>query len=88
MTGQGDIFAREQKYKNGNVQRSYLKFVVVNEKSTNFFQPAIPAQKVFSGVKEDVKKALKSEQLKKRSPWILRIESKNYSVKKKMNLYK
>ncbi|EMN18911.1 hypothetical protein LEP1GSC056_2113 [Leptospira borgpetersenii str. Brem 328] len=65
MTGQGDIFAREQKYKNGNVQRSYLKFVVVNEKSTNFFQPAIPAQKVFSGVKEDVKKALKSKQLKK-----------------------
>ncbi|ULG90815.1 hypothetical protein FH593_21045 (plasmid) [Leptospira interrogans] len=65
MTRQGNVFVREQIYKNGNVQRSLVKFVVVNERSRDFFQAAIPAQKVFSGVKEDVHKALKSKQLKK-----------------------
>ncbi|WP_078124739.1 hypothetical protein [Leptospira alexanderi] len=64
MTGKGDIFVREQIYKNGHVQRSLVKFVVVNERSRDFFHPVIPAQKVFSGVKEDVKKALKSKLLK------------------------
>ncbi|EMO54806.1 hypothetical protein [Leptospira noguchii] len=65
MTRQGNVFLREQTYKNGTVQRSLVKFVVVNERSRDFFQAAIPAQKVFSGVKEDVKKAIKSKQLKK-----------------------
>ncbi|MDI7224606.1 hypothetical protein [Leptospira santarosai] len=64
MTGQGNVFAREQIYKNGTVQRSFVKFVVVNRFSRDFFQPAIPAQKIFSGVKKDVKRALKSKQLK------------------------
>ncbi|RHX90248.1 hypothetical protein DLM76_20510 [Leptospira yasudae] len=64
MSGKGNAFVAEQKYKNGNVKRSYLKFVVVNEKSRNFFQPAIPAQKIFAGVREDVSKALKSKILK------------------------
>ncbi|MBM9578920.1 hypothetical protein JWG45_17380 [Leptospira sp. 201903070] len=64
MTGKGNVFAREQKYKNGTVQRSFVKFVVVTEKSRDFFQPAIPAQKIIAGIKEDVKSALKSKTLK------------------------
>ncbi|MCG6195659.1 hypothetical protein LFX25_20665 [Leptospira sp. FAT2] len=64
MTGRGNAFVAEQKYKNGNVKRSYLKFVVVNQFSKNFFQPAIPAQKIFASVKEDVNKALKSKILR------------------------
>lgn len=64
MAGRGNAFVAEQKYRNWNVQRSYLKFVVVNEKSTKFFQPAIPAQKIFGRVREDVDKALKSKILR------------------------
>ncbi|MCG6170232.1 hypothetical protein [Leptospira sanjuanensis] len=64
MTGKGNVFAREQVYKNGNVQRSFVKFVVVNNFSRDFFQPVIQAQKVFSGVKEDVERAFKSKQFK------------------------
>lgn len=30
MTSQGNVFAREQKYKNGKIQRSFVKFVSYN----------------------------------------------------------
>ncbi|AGS80466.1 hypothetical protein [Leptospira alstonii] len=64
MTGRGNVFASEQVYKNGHVQRSFVKFVVVTERSTDFFQSVIPAQRVLGRVKEDVNRALKSKQLK------------------------
>lgn len=64
MSGKGDYFAAEQKFKDGSIQRSYMKFVVVTEHSTDFFHPAIPAQRILAGVKEDVAEALKSKMLK------------------------
>ncbi|EIE01454.1 hypothetical protein [Leptospira licerasiae] len=65
MTGRGNVFAVEQKYKNGKVQRSFMKFVTVTERSRGFNYPQIPAQRIQEGVKKDVDKALRSKTLKK-----------------------
>ncbi|TGK41226.1 hypothetical protein [Leptospira andrefontaineae] len=64
MTGRGNVFAIEQKYKNGKVQRNFMKFVTVSERSRGFYYPQIPAQRIQEGVKKDVEKALNSKTLK------------------------
>ncbi|TGM87962.1 hypothetical protein [Leptospira licerasiae] len=64
MTGKGNVFALEQRYKNGKVQRNFMKFVTVTERSRGFYYPQIPAQRIQEGVKKDVEKALRSKTLK------------------------
>ncbi|TGJ99850.1 hypothetical protein EHO57_13905 [Leptospira langatensis] len=65
MTGKGNVFATEQVYKNGHVQRSFMKFVTISERTRGWYYPAIPAQKILVGVKKDVEKALRSDSVKK-----------------------
>jgi len=65
MTGKGNIFASEQKNKNGSVSRSFVKFVIVTENSQGFFYPAIKAQNHRRHIMKSVNKAMKSEAVKK-----------------------
>lgn len=64
MTGQKNSFETRQTHKDGSIQRSYHKFVMVSEKSERWIHPAIQGAKNQEKIQAVVDKAIKSKVLK------------------------
>lgn len=64
-TGRGNASITEQKQKGGSVHRSYMKFVVLSEKSGGWFYPEIPAAHTIPKMKVEIKKKLSSPATRK-----------------------
>lgn len=66
MGGGGNVYGMQQgPVKGGGMQYSYMKFVLVSQKTEGFWYPAIKGEPIEEKVQKQVNQALESESLKK-----------------------
>ncbi|AGS80764.1 hypothetical protein LEP1GSC050_0105 [Leptospira phage vB_LbrZ_5399-LE1] len=83
MTGKGNVFASEQVYRNGQVKRTFLKFLTVSEKSKGMFYPRIPAYNIISGIRQRIERKLRGNEI--RSAVAMDVKSLTLDLLKKQN---